>query len=237
MRPDVGLLNDIEEKFLRFAHAAKQFSGGTGDEIALAKQVRREIETLLQLPTRRAPRVKGFAPALKRMQSQMKDDAMWATMFAWTFVHALAKLQGDGDWVEQSHRWLDEWLLGKWLARALQGFGLSEAQAWQAVAAIKLMTKHQRWFTLRDRKTSRARLAVNEWLDDDETRRFLQINRYNNVDWFNKEAFETLIGWMFLVTFVSLKPKEILAAHEVVKTLLAAEKKSKYRVDKLLSAV
>jgi hypothetical protein len=238
LRPDVGLLNDIEEKFLRFAHAAKQFSGGTGDEIALAKQVRREIETLLQLPTRRAPRVKGFAPALKLMQSQMKDDAAWATMSAWTFVHAVAQVQGNGDYIEQSHRWLDEWMLGKLIARALQDFGLNEAQARQAVAAIKVMTKHQRWFALRDRKASRARLVLDAWFDDDETRRFLQINRYNNVDWFNKEAFETLIGWMLTVAFVSIKkPKEIVAAYEVVKALRAAEKKSKYRVDKLLSAV
>jgi hypothetical protein len=238
LRPDVGLLNDIEEKFLRFAHAAKQFSGGTGDEIALAKQVRREIETLLQLPTRRAPRVKGFAPALKRMQSQMKDDAAWATMSAWTFVHAVAQVQGNGDYIEQSHRWLDEWMLGKLIARALQDFSLTEAQARQVVAAVKLMTKQQRWFALQARKASRARLVLDAWFDDDETRRFLQINRYNNVDWFNKEAFETLIGWMLTVAFVSIKkPKEIVAAYEVVKALRAAEKKSKERVDKLLSAV
>jgi hypothetical protein len=182
--------------------------------------------------------VKGFAPALKRMQSQMKDDAAWATMFAWTFVHALAQVQGEGDWIEQSHHWLDEWMLGKLIARALQDFSLTEAQARQVVAAIKLMTKHQHCFALRNRKTSRARLVLDAWLEDDETRRFLQINRYTDVDWFNKEAFETLIGWILAVAFVSLrKPKEFVAAYEVVKALLAAEKKSKYRVDKLLSAV
>ena len=41
------MLDNIETRFLHFVRAAKQFSGGTGDEIALAKQVRREIETLL----------------------------------------------------------------------------------------------------------------------------------------------------------------------------------------------
>ncbi len=239
-------LDGIEKKFLCFARAAKQFSGGTGDESALTKQVRREIEMLLQLQATAGHR-KTTAPlrsAINYLRSHLADDAAWATLFTWTFVHALAQVQGDGNgstftpsWVERSHLWIDEWMLGKLIARAFQDFGLGETPAWQAITAIKLMTKHQRWFALRDRRQSRARLVLNAWLEDDEARRFLQINRYNDVVWFNQEAFEALVGWMFAAAFVSLrKPREILAAHQVVKALLQAETKSKYQIGKLLAA-
>lgn len=253
-RLDVVLLDDIEEKFLRFAYAAKQFSGGVGDEGVLAKQVRREIEVLLGMTAdhrqktvaRARSTVIGQRSVLKYLRSHLTGDAAWATMFAWTFVHALAQVQGNGDgstllttsWVERSHLWIDEWLLGKLIARAFQDFGLGEAQAWQAVAVIKLMTTHQHWFELRDRRQSRASLLLNAWLEDEEARRFLQINRYNDTVWFNKEAFEALVGWMFAAAFVSLRQsKEIVAVHQVVKALLKAERKSKYQIAKLLAVL
>jgi hypothetical protein len=145
--------------------------------------------------------------------------------------------------VEQSRRWLDEWRLGNLIAQAFREFGLSESVTAQAVAAIHVMTTHQRWFELRDRRTSRARLVVKAWLADDATRQFLQIHRYNEIVWFNKEAFQALVGGMLAVAFIRLSAgkrpqrKKIVAAYAVIKALLQAEKKSKYQVDKLLTAL
>jgi hypothetical protein len=257
--PQQGILEGIEEKVLRLASEAKRFSGGTGDEIALAKQVRREIEMLLQLPTmrgtpaaRRPPPAakragsRAYSAAIKYLQSHHADDAVWATTFAWVFVHALARAQGDGDLTELSRRWIDEWLLGKLIAGALRDFGLSDAQAGQSVAAIKLMTAHQRWHRRRDKRENRAYRLLEAWLEDDETKQFLKVNRHNDILWFNQEAFEALVGWMFVAAVVSLGAdekstppaiaKEISAAHDVVKALLKAEKKSQYQVERLLAA-
>jgi hypothetical protein len=241
---DAAWLDTLEEKFLCLARAAKNFSGGIGDEIVLTKQTRRELEALLNLPTMRAPRtVRGFAPALKYLRAYLRDDATYATMLAWTLVHGLAHVLGKGDVVEQSRRWLDEWRLGNLIAQAFREFGLSESVTAQAVAAIRVMTTHQRWFELRDRRTSRARLVVKAWLEDDATRQFLQIHRYNEIVWFNKEAFQALVGGMLAVAFIRLSAgkrpqrKKIVAAYAVIKALLQAEKKSKYQVDKLLTAL
>ena len=36
-------------------------------------------------------------------------------------------------------------------------------------------------------------------LADEDARAFLQVNRYNEIDWYNKEAFEQLLWGLFAV--------------------------------------
>ena len=252
-RPVAAWLDEIEEKYLRLAREAKRFSGGIGDEIELAKQVRREVEVVLQLrgkstadrrrqTAKSLSAVNGLRSVRKYLKSHLADDSAWATMFAWVFVHRLAQVQGNGDAVARSRSWLDEWMLGKLIARALIEFGLTEARARQSVAVIKLMTTHQQWYSFGGARKHQASVALQAWLDDAEVEQFLQVNRYNDILWFNKEAFEMVLGRMFAVAFVSLTAsdkraaKKIVAVHEVIKALLKAEKKSKFQVDKLLAA-
>ncbi len=133
------------------------------------------------------------------------------------------------------------------IASTLRDLGLDEQQVDEAISAIKLMTIHQNWRALRNHRKSQPRLLLESWLSDAETWRFLQVNKFQDVLWFNKEAFESLTQWMYLLLVVAQghtiarKPartsKEIVAAFEVMKTLLKAEKKSKYQVDKLLAAI
>jgi len=247
--PQTALLDEVEQKYLRLAHAAKRFSGGVGAENEMAQQARRELEALFRLSALRAPAKapRGFAPALKYARAQLADDAAWATMCAWVLVHALGKAQFESDFAPRSRSWIDEWLLGKLIADALRDFGMSDAQAAQAVAAIKLMTTHQQWHAWREARKGRARRVLQAWLEDAETAQFLQVNRYNDILWFNKEAFEALVGWMYAAAAVSLGAdgartrnaiaKAIGAAYDAAKALLRGEKKSKYQVERLLAAL
>ena len=260
-RPDAALLDEIQQKYLRLVRAVKQFGGGIGDEVELAMQIRRELEVVLRLGATTADRRRPTADhddatAIKYLRVHLKNDAAWATLFAWVFVHALGRAQGERDDATRSRAWLDEWQLGKLIADALQGLALSEKEAWQAVEAIKLMTTHQHWYAARAvgarsprprSRQNRAAWLLNAWFTDDATREFLNVNLYDGVLWFNKEAFESLLFWMDFVAVVSLsvdatrQPKkiaaEIVAMYDVVKALRAAEKKSKYQMERLRAAV
>ncbi len=242
-RADAAWFDEIEQKYVAFLRAAKQFGGGAGDESGLAKQARRELEALLlgARPTRSA--ISAQPAAIRYLRAHLADDVAWGTMFAWVFVHALGGVRGEGDVVRQSRAWLDEWMLDKIIARALQDLGASEAQAQRAVAAIQVMTTQQRW---QERRPRRARAALEAWFGDSETAQFLGVNRYNDIVWFNQEAFESLVGWMFAVAFVSVAAdarrtpariaREIAAGYDVVKALRKAERKSGYQVERLLAA-
>jgi hypothetical protein len=146
---------------------------------------------------------------------------------------------GEAGYEQQSRSWIDEWLLGKIVAGVLGDLGLDEAAAWRAIAVVKLVTAHQRWSVAK-----RPHQVLEGLLQDDEVQQFMQVNRYQDVLWFNKEAFEELLEWLLLVAAVQVSAEpgqapdeaaaEIAACYGVIKKLERAEKKSGYQVEKLL---
>jgi hypothetical protein len=250
---DQALLAEVEGKTVYLLGEIKQFTGATGDETALAQEMRRELEGLLRLPVleSRFPRSDSaeHKAVVEYLTANLPDVSfLWGSLLGWWCVHSLGKIVGQADFEGQSRSWVDEWLLGKVIAGALRDLGLDEPAAWQAVGLIKLLTGHQRWFAVDAPDTrSRAYQVLKALLQDDEVQLFLQVNRYQGVLWFNKEAFGQLLWWLLLLAVVAigadpLRPaaeaaEDILACYEVVQYLHRAEGKSGYQVEKLLRVI
>jgi glycosidase len=247
---DQALLAEVEAKTVCLLGEIKQFTGAAGDETALAQEMRRELEGLLRLPVleSRFPRPDSaeHKAVVEYLTANLPDvPVLWGSLLGWWCVHSLGKIVGQADFEGQSRSWVDEWLLGKVIAGALRDLGLDEPAAWQSVGLIKLLTSHQRWFAVdAPDARSRAYQVLKALLQDDEVQLFLQVNRYQGVLWFNKEAFGQLLWWLLLLAVVEigadpLRPAaeaagEILACYEVVQRLHRAEGKSDYQVEKLL---
>lgn len=256
---DQALLDEVEGKLIHLLREAKQFSGATGDEVALAQALRRELEAILQLPalgTEVMPpppaplprRGRGEIPDRSyrtaarylRTVAQGAEPCVWGTLFGWWSVHALGKLAAEAQFAPQSRSWIDEWRLGKVITAVLQELGVAEPEAQRAVMLIKVLTSHQRW----ERRVDRLLHAL---IEDSDVRQFLQVNRYQGVLWFNKEAFDQLRWWLLLVAVVqamatSVKSpdkvsKQIAEAFRAMVQLRRAGRKSGYQVEKLLAAV
>jgi hypothetical protein len=79
-------------------------------------------------------------------------------------------------------------------------------------------------------------------LADQDAARFLQVNRHNEIDWYNKESFEELLAWLMLIEAVQATvvgedvPKTLGAAYDVILALQSAEAQSEYQVEKLQEA-
>jgi len=248
-----ALLDKVEQKTLHLLREIKQFTGTTGDETALAQEMRRELEILLQLPILESrfpwPESLKYKAAVEYLTANLNADPfIWGSLLGWWCVHSLGKIVDQASFEGQSRSWIDEWLLGKVIAGALRDLGLDEPAAWQAVGLIKLLTTHQRWFAVKAPDTSRpANQILRALLKDDEVQQFLQVNRYQGVLWFNKEAFEQLLWWLLLLAAVQiaadpLRPaaeaaEETLICYEILQQLHRAEEKSGYQVEKLLSLV
>lgn len=248
---DVALLEEVDQKYMNLLTAIKEFVGGTGDETALAEQVRAELEAILQLPIleERFPLANSrkYKSAVKHMKSRLTDDpAIWGSLLGWVFVHALGAIVGEESG-QQSRSWMDEWLLSKVIADALQGLGVDESAAWNAVNIIKILIDQQRWFALEVPKKQFTYQVLENGLRANIVRHFLKVNRYNDVLWFNKEAFDQLVWWMFLLAVVDSSAdahasaeetaQSILGRYEVIEKLQKAEAQSEYQVEKLLEAV
>ena len=258
-----SLLDGIEAKVLHLAGAVKGFCGGTGNEAAIAAEVRRELEAGLRLlggVTQPQSAISSCSEAValalrKEALPRLEGDlAAWGTFLGWSFTHALGKAVSQEDYQARSRAWLEEWMLGKLLSAALRDLGLDEGQAQQSVALVQILVSSQGWG---ERAAQQARLTegrpvapaygvLEAWLRDGKVRSFLGINRYRDVLWFHMESFDRLLEWMLAVDAVRACAApglttgqarlDAAACASVVRRLRLAEKKSGYQVEALLEA-
>jgi glycosidase len=247
-----GLPDVVAPRLLQLLRAVKQFTASAGDEQALAQEILLKLEVVLRLPAMEpqpstSPRTE-FEDALAFLNATLSEAAsLWGILFAWVFVHDLGKVVTPTQFAGRSRTWLDEWLLARILTGTIQDLGLDEAAARQAVTVIKVLTTHQRWFAVPAKEKSRTYQVLEALLRDADVQQFLQVNRYRDVLWFNKEAFDQLPWWLLALAAIdaAADPRwpapevlvELLQAFAVVRDLQRAGLESEYQVERLLAAV
>jgi hypothetical protein len=236
-QPDDALLDEVERKAQVLLRSIKEFAGGQGDDALVAREIRDRLAVALRLPVL----MKGKIGAYLR-KHLLDDPSAWGVLFGWLFVHVLGKAVTEIDFDEHSRSWLDEWQLGRLLTGVLRDFGLDEGAADYAVTLLKLLTAHQRWFERGDTDDMYELLSV--LFRDTDVQRALQVNRYRETLWFNEEAFEQILWWMFVVATVAYSSAspgrpaaEIATLWEIVNTLRQASDTSGYQVEKLLEGL
>ncbi|MGC9395023.1 MAG: alpha-amylase family glycosyl hydrolase [Anaerolineae bacterium] len=284
---DAEILPQIEQKMVNLLRAIKDVAQATGDEVPVAEEVCAKLETLLTLPVilkKLVPTAEGGTRAATAYRAAMdyvlKDwkaaaPLTWGVLFGWLFTHALGKVV-DADAAslgtmgpvgtpdEISRSWIDEWLLGKLIAGALEEWGLEEGAARWAVALIKLLIGYQRWFEDADEAdavgdddvgddnggadngvvNNAAYRVLHAMLREREVQAYLGVNRYQDVLWFNHESFEQWARWIMLLSAVDLAAdagddfaQVFVARYALVREWLKAEAASGYQVAKLLEAL
>jgi hypothetical protein len=249
---DISLVDEVEGKTAQLLGEAKQLTGGTGDEAAITRDIRRKLEIILQLPILESRYAETRNSRNKSAENYLNetldgDPVTWGGVLSWLFVHSLGKVLTEVDYEGQSRSWIDEWLLGKITTGVLRDLGLDDMTAWQTVTAVKLLTTHQRWFEMQISEKTAAYQVLESWLRDSEVQGFLQVNRYQDILWFNQEAFEQLLSWMLLVATIVLNAEsgrsatevteEIVRCYDIIQQLRQAEQQSEYQVEKLLAVL
>jgi len=271
---DAAIGQEAAQKTLHMLHGIQYMLELPIDETTIPAAVQNQIEALLQLPIVDArfplPRSRKYAAAMQFLKSNLglpadepiskstrkipasarplvDEKLAWGTLLGWASVRWLGRCVAAEDFAEQSRAWIDEWWLGRTIEGALRSWGLDESAAWQAVGTIKVLTLHQDRLEAAISAKKSASDLLETLLADNDVQQLLRVNRYNEVLWFNKEAFEQLLGWLMAAAVIdaTLKPDrlveevtaDILAAYDVIKCWQAAEGESAYQVKKLLAAV
>ncbi len=171
---------------------------------------------------------------------------VWGTLFGWAFVHAPGKLVSETQFPQQSRTWIDEWLLPRIFNAALQQLGLDSATAQQAVTLLKILTAHQRWFVVEPGQKIQPKQVLEVLLRDGDVQQFLKVNRFQNVLWFNKEAYDELLVWLFVLAVIHVcvgarhltagRREELLGYYQTIVSLQEIGQASGYQVERLLAA-
>ena len=182
---------------------------------------------------------------------------VWGPLLCYLFTHALGKVSGSNEAAEISRSWIDEWLFGKIIARALMDLGMDEGAAWRCVSLVKILTTHQGWWKsiLSDHEAlSGTQVFLQNMLKDNEVQRWIGVNRYQGILWYNQESFEGLVWWFYTGAVIDIlaeapvgyekSPEEearlaqrIWTCYQVVTQLQMAEMASDYQLEKLSEAV
>jgi hypothetical protein len=249
---DPEVIPQVEEKMSDLLGEIKNFTSGKGDEEATTREICRSLDTMLHLPILRShfplARSRKYKEAVEFIQVELHDHpAAWPTLLGWLFTHALGKVVNEDDSAQISRSWIDEWLLGKIIADTMRDLGLDDATSWKAIALIKILISHQRWYEIQTSSGGNTYQVLETWLKDSQIQQFLQVNRYQGILWFNKEAFEQLLRWMLMIAVITTRvdthrptkeiAREIVAYYDMVREMYQAMEESGYQVEKLLELV
>ncbi len=249
-----GVLREVGERVDELLQAIQDFSGSDVDPESVAQRIRRELDAVVALPTLQE-QANGdaspeFGAAVEYLMARFEaNPALWGAAIAWVFTHSLGEMMGGPDAAGQSRTLIDAWRLGRVIAPALEGLGMSDATAWRAVAAIKLFSEHDKWFNMGTASDMRAYRVLESWLRDSEVQQYLGVNRHQGLLWFNQEAFDQLLWAALLHATIGLlaEPGDtadgktpsiaggVAERYAIIERLQQAEKDSKYQVARLMS--
>jgi glycosidase len=140
----------------------------------------------------------------------------------------------------------DHWDLGRKLREIFRQFGASEEEAWRIADIAKAVLSKTKAAPFLEEKTKFdaadfAALIIEENYLDEDFRRILGINIFDDILWFNKEGFENALFYSSLFFLIESDSVVRVAIDEridriakIYDVLVNSEKKSGYRLDKLV---
>lgn len=251
-------LDTTKQQLDRLYQAARQFCGGSGDAESITRALMPALKRLLQRTTdelRAAPlppvvaakRVRladsapnAALPSTDVVIRQPDDEPARARTVIALVTGALGMARGDADYEQYSRAFIDEWQLGGPITQALRGLGMDDSAAQRALALIKALATHQRWYAA---SALTARRLLNTLMADADVQQFLRVNRYRDVLWFHQESLDELLdSLMWLAQNGRGEPSAVNAAllaadQSALDAIRVAAGKSEYQVEKLLAAV
>jgi glycosidase len=258
------VLIEVENKARNLLTEIKDYIDGSGDIEQVALQLVADTASVLDLPaidTHLASPVTGKVQrAIKFLKTGATDlptgrlqagaPRLWGPLLGWAFIHNLGTMLAGTPDPELSRAWVDEWLLGKILAQCMSDLGMTEPESWRAAGIVKLLISHQDWIKLLDpsEKTNKKRaayLVLQRWLKDSDVQRFIGVNRYQGILWYNRELFEEWLWWMMAVAITQAltgsmtseqASDQISAYFDVITAMQKAEKAAQYQIELLLQA-
>jgi hypothetical protein len=257
------LLQEAQDKTTHLLDEIKQSTHSSTDVHSVVESIQQNLVAILSLPTfqNKHPLLhsRKYQQAMKYLHAgNLKsspwitgDTYTWSVVLGWMCILQLGKMITNDAYEEISRSWMDEWMLNKIFVSTLNDLGLDDRSNWRAVILVKLLTSHHAWWSkiavIPDKKRRSVEyLALTSILSDGDALGYLGVNRYQDVLWFNKEAFEDLMWWLYVIAAIEVSVvagsdqradesgKSILRCYNTISSILVNAQASGYKLEKLL---
>lgn len=223
-----AILEEIEAKLLPLLVEIQRAVQSDGETVKTSHEILHELAAALYLPVidqlypklaqavYRSPLAYlkvGPTPASQPSPAQdwleAGNLAIWGQTLCWVLLHQLGKLATGEDYREISRKWMDDLFFAKVTANALHDLVGQPSE--RSMSLIKILTRHHHWWAPpKDSKSSSPSIQsiLLGWLNDGEVQRWIGANRFEGIIWFNKESFEELAWWFYLVAVIGILAQE-----------------------------
>jgi len=268
-----AVLNEIQDKIQNLLNAINRYFGYTSDIDGIVSEILAELDALLFTPqygNRILSQVNEelhdavsyfISKDLIPESGENKDFAnpwregdpqLWSMLFTLIITRKLGKCMSASDNPKISRAWIDEWLLGKHILQTFKDMGINQEPSERDLTLIKILVTHQHVWEGEGSGNINTYQLVHTMLEDHEVQQYLGVNRYQDIIWFNKEAFENLIWNLYTTSIIQITAsskyirvaskeehdvKMILKHYSIAQKILGAGKQSHYQVEGLIAAL
>jgi len=241
------LLNNKISKYDMALEAIQNYSHLSLDRQRILEQTHRAIIALiLKSKSISNKNIPGFVKISKIEDFFQKGltahPELMTILVLWIFYRSLGGTNKDPNSTEFTRSLIDEWNLAPITESILVDLGFSLFEANRGLKAIKFMVSQQFWYEVF--KDGSQSTIFEAWLNDDQIRSFLGVNRYQDILWYNKEAFESFIWYMHAIAWLSSLSdptkdaakhiEDMVRMHKIIKEMLKAGVNSECQVAILL---
>jgi hypothetical protein len=244
------LLPEAVKKLEALLNGITQMTGFRSNRELILITLQKQLEFLLHLqsPQKIFPvPIRGQSPqAFEYLQTGLKNAKESSLVaFVYPFLHKLGLLKDQKEHPSQTLSWIEEWRLMDAVMETAHRIGVDGAFSWRIPPTLRIIINHQDWYEkLAGQSLSRI---MEFWLSDLEVQRFIGVNRYKDILWYNQEAFKNFIWWMSWVAILNEvgKPasthasilETLLASNEIAQKFLQAEQLSGFQITNLMDQI
>ncbi len=237
-KPETEMSEYVAQKIKPLLERMTELTHADGDIDDICCKIEREVNLVLHkgLLAERLVDMDDIAPAVMGL---FKTQKGFLTIAGWTLVHRIGEIERAFGAPLRSRAFLEEWLLDRKMYDVYRALGFSHEDATLTVEIIRILTEFQNWWRENGRSISET---LNDLLESEDIRSWIQVNRYRDILWYNKEMFEDLMGWLFTVGILGAMSEAeeeieitriLQSQHTTIARLLRASRASEYQLEKL----
>jgi hypothetical protein len=233
----------VVEGLVRTIAGATSTSAGPIDEVVAIIARRREaIRELGAATAGPAPARLAARHPLHLVRAAFGDPWHLAVLRTWSLLEPLGRLAAGAPVGLTSRAWFDELRLAPVVAVSLRDQGIDEGAAWSAVERVRALLAVPRASSVGGRNAvERAARLADAWLTGADTRALLRVNRWQDVEWLDRDAWRELVDWTLLLDAIDLyadpsveppaRGRRLHATADLAVTFAETADRAGYRVD------
>ncbi|MHA1520677.1 MAG: alpha-amylase family glycosyl hydrolase [Promethearchaeota archaeon] len=168
-----------------------------------------------------------------------QTETEWAMLYAWIVVHRLGNVKLETNFSSLSRSWIEEWRLGNVIEWVLGEIQTTSTNGGDSLFLIKLMTEFRNWFEIPvDEDSSLQHMLLKRLLSEPEIQNYIQVNRFQDILYFNAERFGILCKWLLNIAVLqglaSKNHNKVIDAVKMIETWLKISEDAKYQVVSML---